>query len=292
LTDAVAGALTLDHVGLVGADLAAMATAFRRLGLTPTEPRTLSRLDPATGRPQSLHQQSCHIVLPSGYIELTSVAGDDPAHHLAAWRSRGAGAHILALGTEQVAACHDACVSSGLAVTAVARASRPVDYGSRHGDAVFDWFMFAPDETPEALICLVHNRTPALVYQHEVMQHALGAIALDEVALLTPNPRSFANRHAGWLGAEWGRDRGCRVKRLATGCLSLGNAEAMTARWRCDFSGARWHFGGIAAIALRVADLDAARRLLQMLGILAQGDASELIIAPTDAAGVVLALRA
>lgn len=269
-----------------------MAASFRRLGLVPTEPRTLMRLDPVTGRQESLHQQSCHVVLPAGYIELTSVATDDPAHHLAAWRGRGAGAHILALGTEQLGDCHAACVRSGRAVTAVARATRPIEYGAKHGSAVFDWFMLAPAETPEALVCVVHSRTPDLVYQREVMQHPLKALALDEVAILTAAPSQFISRHAGWLGAEWGRDKGCLVKRLSAGRLLLGNAPSLTARLGLDFAGARWSSGGIAAMALRVADLGLARDVLRSQGVTFQDRPDELVVAPESVAGVALVLRA
>ena len=87
----VDAAPTLDHVGFVVSDLGRLVAAMRRLGFSITEPRELMRVDPATGERVSLHQQSCHAVFGTGYVELSAVPSDDPAHHLAAWRARGDG---------------------------------------------------------------------------------------------------------------------------------------------------------------------------------------------------------
>ena len=191
---------SLDHVGFVAPQLAPLRASMRALGFTLTEPRELRRTDPVTGASVSLQQWSCHAVFEQGYVELTAVENDDPGHHLAAYLQRGAGLHILALGSARIGAEHARCAAAGIATTAPARATRRIEYGERHGDAAFEWFMFAPAEAPEGLVCYAHNLTPELVYQRSVQQHANGAVALEEVVVTVPQPPAAAARYERLLG--------------------------------------------------------------------------------------------
>ncbi|MCS6946335.1 MAG: VOC family protein, partial [Steroidobacteraceae bacterium] len=193
-------ALTLDHVGYVGRDLAPLRAAMQRLGFAPTEPQPLLAVDPATGRDVPLDQHSCHVVLERGYLELSAVLTRDPAHHLAPWLARGTGLHILALGSDDPAALRDRCLRNGLPCSAVAAATRRIEYGQRQGIARFQWFMLQPSATPAGLICFVRNETPQLVYQPEVSRHPNGAVALEEIYLVSPDVQRFSAQHAVWLG--------------------------------------------------------------------------------------------
>ena len=62
----------LDHVGVVGRDLARLIAAYRRLGFALTEPRELLRVEPESGRRSGTGQWSCHAVFRRGYLELTA----------------------------------------------------------------------------------------------------------------------------------------------------------------------------------------------------------------------------
>jgi len=148
---------SLDHVGFVGGDLLRLIGAMQRLGFATTEPQMLMRRDAATGAAVSLRQQSCHAVFASGYIELSAVLTDDPSHHLAAYRQRGEGLHILALGSRDPDADWHRCTAAGLPCSVPAGASRQIDYGARRGEARFRWFMLGPEAAPEGLLCLVRN---------------------------------------------------------------------------------------------------------------------------------------
>lgn len=230
-----ASAATLDHVGYVAADLGALRAELQRLGFAPTEPRELLGVDAATGVARPLGQRSCHVVLGRGYIELTSVDNPSPTHHLATWLARGAGLHILALGSESIAQEQARCAAARLAVTAPAHASRRIEYGERHGDARFEWFMFAPRETPEGLLCYAHNQTPELVYQPSVQQHPNGAEALTEVVLLCADLGAARARWQRLLGvAPQGGSHELRFE-LGGGDVTL-----------CDVSGCRARFGALA----------------------------------------------
>jgi hypothetical protein len=284
--------LSLDHVGYVGRDFAAMAANMRRLGLAPTEPKLLSARDAVTGAPMSLDQSSCHCVLAQGYLELTAVSTDDPAHHLAAWREHGLGVHILAFGSPQPQVVRAQCVVQSLEATAVARASRPIDYGPLRGEAQFDWFMLSAAAAPEALLCVANNLRPELIYQAAVTANPLGALALDEVTVLCADPAAFQAKHAGWLGGPWSVDGAWRfVPLVAGGRLSVCDAAAARARWGAPFDQARWRAGGIAAIGLRVANLDLAQALLQANGVRFSRHADEISVPADEALGAVLLLR-
>ncbi len=283
--------VSLDHVGYVGPDLTELIRCARRLGLTPTEPAALLTRNNATGNVDSLQQQSCHVVMPASYLELTAVASEDPAHHLAAWRSRGTGAHILALGTVDLEGVWQQCALAGLRPTAIARASRPIRYGATHGDAEFDWFMLPATVFSAALLCVVRNRTPSLVYQVDVMAHPLRAVALEEVSIIVSNPARALARQLSWLGAaDLIQEDGCEIA-LQSGRLSLLTAAAAGMRWGDKFAGPRWAGGGLAAVVLRVADLAQAQKYLQSTGVAVTRVGDELRIQGHDANGAVLALR-
>ena len=283
--------VSLDHVGYVGADLAELVRGARRLGLMATEPEALLTRNNATGKVDSLQQQSCHVVMPASYLELTAVASEDPAHHLAAWRSRGTGAHILALGAVDLEGVWQQCALAGLRPTAIARARRPIRYGATHGDAEFDWFMLPATVFSAALLCVVRNRTPSLVYQVDVMEHPLRPIALDEVSIVVSNPARTLARQLSWLGdADLIQEDGCEIP-LQVGRVSLLSAAAAGMRWGERFAGPRWAAGGLAAVILRVADLALAHKYLQSAGVAVTRVGDELRIRSHDANGAVLALR-
>ena len=283
--------VSLDHVGYLGADLAELVRSARRLGLMATEPEALLARSHATGKGDSLQQQSCHVVMPASYLELTAVASEDPAHHLAAWRSRGTGAHILALGAVDLEGVWQQCALAGLRPTPIARASRPIRYGATHGDAEFDWFMLPATVFSAALLCVVRNRTPSLVYQVDVMEHPLRPIALEEVTIVVSNPARTLARQLSWLGeADLVQEDGCEIP-LQVGRLSLLTAAAAGMRWGERFAGPRWAGGGLAAVVLRVADLALAQKYLQSAGVAVTRVGDELRIRSHDANGAVLALR-
>lgn len=191
----------LDHLGLVVRDLEPTREAWRRLGFAPTVPKPLLGVG-ADGAPVPLGQASCHVVFEAGYVELTAVAGDDPAHHLARYRGRYEGLHILAYGADDVARVRERAAAAGLAVTPVMQARRAIEYGARRGDARFRWCMLEAAQSPEALVCVVEHETPELVFQPEVTAHPNGAIALEGAVLVVEAPGALAARHEALTGAR------------------------------------------------------------------------------------------
>jgi hypothetical protein len=283
------GALSLDHVGFVGRDMTRLSEQWRRLGFAPTEARELMAGRPGTAGHRPLHQQSCHIVLRTGYIELSAVLTDDPAHHLAPWRARGDGLHILALGDDAVDARAAACRAAGLPVTEPAEASRRIEYGTRHGDARFRWFMVQAQAATEGLVCYVRNETPELVYQDAVAAHANTAAALAGTLVATSELDAARRRWTRLLGR--GPDRAdaaqCDWDLAHGGTFGLATRAALAAR----FGRAAYDVGDerLACVRLGVRDLGAARAALAAGDVLHEVIGGAIVVPPAAATGAILA---
>ncbi len=274
---------TLDHVGYVAPELDALRAEMLRLGFAPTEPRDLLAVDAATGASRSLGQRSCHTVFERGYIELTAVDAPSPSHHLATWLARGAGLHILALGSEQIGAEQARCAAAGLAVTPPAKATRAIEYGARHGDARFEWFMFAPHEAPEGLLCYAHNLTPELVYQSSVQQHPNGALTLTEVVVRCADLPAAAARWQRLLGVAPQPTIGGARFELGGGAVTLCDAACCSERFG-PLAPDPAQADRFAATVVQVRDLAHCERLLREAGVEPLRRHGHLVV-PLSAAG-------
>lgn len=271
----------LDHVGIVGRDLAAMLAAYRRLGFLPTQPQPLMGRD-ASGVAVSLGQSSAHLVFERGYVELSAVETDSPSHHLASYLGRHAGLHILAFGVDDLSAAHERCIAAGLRPRPVARASRHIGYGKRHGEAEFEWFMLEPIVAPEGLLCFVRQVTPQLVFQPEVQRHTNGGLALSGLYLVSAAAAEAASRiAAATAGALLRSATGARVE------LRDGWVECLD---RADF---QRRFPGaepppapsLAGFCVRVREPHALRDSLCRSGLLVRPTGTGCWINGADAAG-------
>jgi hypothetical protein len=286
-------ALSLDHVGFVGADLAPLVAAMRDLGFATTEPAMLMGADPATGAPVSLQQQSCHAVFATGYLELSAVLTADPAHHLAAYRARGAGLHIVALGSPDPDADWRRCTAAGLPCSAPVGASRRIEYGARRGEARFRWFMLHPAVSPEGLLCVVCNETPELVFQPEVTRHPNGAEALCEVIIQAGTPVATAARLSTTLGFDprpiaGNAADGLRFVLDGGGAISLLSPRAMAERFGVDAI-AGLPPDRFAALRFRVRDVPETGALLRGNAVPFEARGSALIVPASTACGAVIA---
>jgi hypothetical protein len=286
---------SLDHVGFVGDDLARLVATMQRLGFSTTEPKSLMRTDPDTGAAVPLRQQSCHAVFAEGYVELSAVLTDDPAHHLAAYRARGEGLHILALGSPDPDADWRRCSAAGLPCSVPAGASRGIDYGSRHGEARFRWFMLQPQASPEGLLCLVRNETPELVFQPEVSAHANGTEALSEVIVHTSDLAALAGRLSIVTGNEAdpigpGPAHGQRYALDGGGHLTLLSSAAMKTRFGAE-AASDLPTDRFAGLQFRVRDVEHTAALLAQNAVPFTHRGRELIVPPRAASGAILAFR-
>ena len=264
---------SLDHVGIVGGDLAAMRAALQRLGFFVTPVAELQALQPDTGAVIKLGQQSCHAVLRRGYVELTSLMTDNPQHHLAAYRQLGDGIQIVALSTHDIGMTHDACVVASLPVAPIQLATRDIDYGLRSGTARFQWFMLQSSASPYGLVCWVDNLSTELVYQDAVMHHPNGAASLEAVVICSaaeaPARRIFSSLDAKFV------DR-LRWMTPDAWCAMFGESGMVQARER------------FAAMVIRVADLAATAAFLRRAGSAATQLNGRLYVPAREACGAAI----
>jgi len=222
---------SIDHVGIATFDLDALRALWCAAGFTVTTPKSLRALD-ASGASQSLRQRSCHAVFGHTYLELTEVERDALDHHLAPWLHTGAGLHILAFGDARLEHRHAAVALAGLMPSAIAHATRFVDYGTRHGDAQFDWFMLPPVATPEGLVCMVRNTTRELVFQPEVQHHGNGMLDIREVIVSAVDWQRTCARYTALLGLSPVVPRGEEAQfRLPGAILTVMSTSALRARY-------------------------------------------------------------
>lgn len=278
----------IDHIGLVGRDVHAMRVAFERLGFMPTTPKLLVRWDSKTGERESLKQESAHAVLEHGYIELAAVLTDEPTHHLAPYLRRYQGLHILALSSSDIDADHARCERAGLAPTPVIIATRDVEYGTRQGAAQFRWFMLAPESAPEGLLCYVHNHTPELVFQPEVMSHPNSAVALHGVTVVASKPERAAEHYRALLGQDpIAGDEELRFESRQQ-CIRIMTRPAFVARYPGAGVPA---MPCLRAFEVAVRDLGAARAYLNATRVRHQvREDGSLWVGPRSACGATLRL--
>ena len=183
----------IDHVGVAGRNSDALRRAYEKLGFTLTRTEPLVGLDEA-GRKIPLGQVSAHFMFDDSYVELTAVTGENPENHLLAWLERYEGLHILALAADDVSAAKEKLLYEGLNPGRLQEAAREIHYG-RGGSARFSWFGFSPGVFPEAFVCMVQQRTPEIVFQPEMTDHANGARDLRGVFIVTPDKNAALTRY-------------------------------------------------------------------------------------------------
>jgi hypothetical protein len=276
-----------------------MRAAMQRLGFAPTEPQMLMGSDPRdSARSVSLEQQSCHLMLGQGYVELSALLAADERHHLAPWRAHFPGLAILAFGAPDLDAARRRCTAAGLGAGALQGAARSIAYGSQHGTARFRWWMLEAAAAPEGLLCFVQNLTPELVFQPEVMQHPNGALALVEMVVRVADLREATRRYAAITGCaprvpvqpHSTAPTGIEFE-LPGGVLTLATPAELQQRF--GSAGAADALAGpaarFAALRIRVRDLAALADAFARDGVRCERRGAELVVPPAAACGAVLA---
>jgi hypothetical protein len=206
----------LDHVGVVGRDLAVLAVGYERLGFTLT-PRALA----GGGRIEN----RC-VMLRQGYLDLMALAPGGHSATLERMLARHEGAHIIALGIEDEDATRARLALAGIDCPGVEQSTRPIDAVAPNGPMARFALLPVPEQ-PEARINLVHHLTPALLWQDRFLAHANHAVALDEVVLAVPSPADSAARFSRLAGRPVAPDpAGGYALDLARGTIRLLPAEA------------------------------------------------------------------
>jgi len=282
------GAVTgLDHVGIVGADLHAMAAAYERLGfsLTPLACHAGRRMP---DRPVvSFGTGNRCIMLRQGYLELLAVLDPFSASQTVPnFLKRYAGIHTLALEVADAAATLPRLAAAGFGALAVTQMDRPANGDEPVGPrARFD--LVALPGLPEGRVNLIRHRTREVVWQPRFLGHANNAVALEEVVIVVEETAGAAARFSRLGGRPVVPDpSGGFVLDLPRGRVRLIPPAALDAA-----------FPGVVApclpfisgLGLRTSDANAAiARIAAALGVALVVTACGVVVPPGMAAGVAL----
>ena len=270
-------AQTLDHVGIVGADLDALAAVFANLGfaLTPLARHAGGR----TGN-------RCIMFRDGGYLELVATVNGGTSATLDRFLCRYPGIHILALGIDDTTAAAERLRRAGIN-THADRTERSTDDSDPAAPQVA-FALLTPPDPPEGRVHLIRHLTPDALWQERFLTHPNQTVRLEEAILVAPVPAETAARLSVLAGRPVQPDpAGGYVLPLQTGRLRIlppaswaslhPNRAAPTLPW-------------IGGLTLNTADGNAAlHRLLTDRGI--DHDQSPGLL-QVEAAGVVLSFRA
>ena len=213
-------ATALDHVGVVGRDVAVLAAEFESLGfcLTPLARHAGGR----TG--------NRNVMLRQGYIELLSVVDGGSSATLERFLARYAGIHIVALAIDDETAALARLHRAGFAQAAVSQTDRAVDDADPAGPRA-RFALVTPPDPPEGRIHLIRHRTPEALWQERFLHHPNHAVALEEVVLAVAEPAVTAARLSRLAGRPVVPDAACgyaldlprgRVRMLPRRCVRGG----------------------------------------------------------------------
>jgi hypothetical protein len=179
----MSAATALDHVGVVGRDVAMLAAEFERIGfcLTPLARHAGGR----TG--------NRNVMLRQGYIELLSVVDGGSSATLDGFLARYAGIHILSLEIDDETATLARLRRAGFAQAVLSHTDRAVDDADPAGPRARFTLVTTPD-TPEGRVHLIRHLTPEVLWQERFLHHANRATALEDVVLAVAEPAETAAR--------------------------------------------------------------------------------------------------
>ncbi|WP_431283134.1 VOC family protein [Humitalea sp. 24SJ18S-53] len=143
------------------------------------------------------------VMLREGYLEITGAITDEPRPAVVAFRAglaRHVGLHLMALGTLDPAREAARLEAAGLGPAVLHRTQRMIGTEDGEGLARFTVVVTPRDHFPEARMPLVLQETPPLVFQPRWLDHANGAIGVDEVVAVVPDPAESAQRFTRFTG--------------------------------------------------------------------------------------------
>ena len=169
----------LDHAVILVRDLDRARDTYERLGFTLT-PR---------GH-HSLGSRNHCIMFGRDYLELMALPPSPPPalQGFAEFLARGEGVGALALATDDAAAAHAELARAGIAAEPPLALSRPV---AGLGEARFTLVQLPTGLTPGFRTFLCQHHTRDIVWREEYRRHALGALAIDAVAVAAPEPERY-----------------------------------------------------------------------------------------------------
>lgn len=182
---------TLDHVVINARDeLDLAAETFRKLGFTLTERGY-----------HSLGSMNHLAMFGADYLELIAVPRDRPEVRPDVSGSPF-GLNGFVFGTEDAAALHTELEKAGFNAKPPREFSRPVRVGDQERPATFRTVSIPENDVPYGRIYFCHHLTRDLVWRDEWRHHANGAVAVERVVIVHPEPAAAAQLYARVFSPE------------------------------------------------------------------------------------------
>lgn len=272
----------LDHVGVGVRDLAAAAHAYERLGFTLSPfARHAGAVEPGGPTVQRATGNRC-AMLEAGYIELIAVV--DPALPAGGLDTRIAqreGIHIVAFGCDDPVATNAALKEAGFGARGTVYLERMVDTPQGPRLAKFDRVPVAAADVPEGVIFHIKHLTRDAIWQPQLLKHANGAVALDEVVIHVADLGEAARRFERQLGVRGSGNGGTRSFTLPRGRCVLVDSTALP---RADAPKAP----AVVGITVTTSSLDQTEKLLKEKGVIHSRHGGRLLVDPKETCGVFL----
>ena len=275
----------IDHAIVLVADLDRARRDYERLGFT-VAPRGLHPPEHGTAN----HT----VMLEREYVELLGVVA--PTTGNAAWRqalAEGDGLAALALQTPSADAVVAEMAAAGVALEAPVDFARPVVLadGSR-SQAAFRTAHFPRGVAPGFHVFCCEHRTRHVTWRPELLHHANGAVALDNVLAASEAPAADAARVAALFAREpRAESDGAFVVDTGNGTIRFQTSASLAARFDgVDLAGLR--SAGLVGMTLRTRSVADTAAALARGGVRHATTRDGIVVAPGDACGVVLVLHA
>jgi catechol 2,3-dioxygenase-like lactoylglutathione lyase family enzyme len=273
----------IDHVVVLVRDLDGARAQYERLGFT-VAPRGLHPPEHGTAN----HT----VMLEREYLELLGVMTPTPTN--GHWRhglERGEGAVALALQTPSADAVVAEMAGAGVTLEAPVDWARPVVLpdGSRV-QAAFRTAQFPKGVAPGFHLFCCEHRTRHVTWRPDLLHHANGAAALEQVLATSASPEADAASVAALFAREVVADDGAFLVDTGNSTIRFQSAAALAARFEgIDCIGLR--DAGLAALVVRTSSTAAAEAALTRGGVRFASTRGGIAVAPRDAGGVLLAFR-
>jgi len=245
----------LDHVGFIVADLEASSRLVSELGFRQTARADHTRTNSA-GVLVSAGSSQHSVMLQRGYIELMQITDPLAGHQLTPATAVRHGLHVIAFGTDDAAACRQACIARGVEVGPLLNWARLIREDDVLGEARFCYFDSRWDPHDPSYVCWVQHLTPQLLRPPRLLQHDNGVLALTGVVYR--GPRRLAEP---WVAQLQRAGASSSVQRAGGATVQLHDA-----RVEIDFDDTAVSVLP-AALLLAGADLPLLRRRCDGLGI-------------------------
>ncbi len=280
----------LDHCGVAVSDLDRGRDAFQRLGFRLTARSFHSGARTAGGPVEPWGSGNHCAMFREGYLEIIGLTDASMYSSVKPMVARYEGLHIVAIGCGDADATFAEFQQQGAPVEAPRALERDASFGpddSQTRRAKFRNMYVDRDKVTEGRFIFIEHVTRDVLWQPHLLDHPNGAIALDAIYFVVADPQATAKKFAPLFSDRIEHFPGGAKMSLDRGTLWLAEEKAWRERVPGSFVPP---VPSPAGFGVRVASIDATRRLLEKNGVTVHAgmNASQFWVAPEDACGAAI----